>query len=371
MSLSLGLSEDQFVRQLRQYLPLLSNRIFYHTLDRNKRLKHANIKCPVDIRNLKYRGVIVIASHSLDGQMHVGMKSSSQSTISTASQSARYNTTSELQRSICEICSCTYRGSCLRCEQNNEYEESLRQDALANNTSANSTSGVVDSDFESGALTTEDLRAARVSFLCKNHVSQREEFGDDEVERFFDGNISENNEVDGVPAIVDDNSISEKELLRKAFDEYTLSDRARKTVIVQREQSKFWAVLFRQSLNLQVHAPNIRFAGEAGADAGGPLREFLTLVMKRIPSIPSMVFGNEKCICFTANPDSLIKQQYFLLGQISALSIIQNARGPECLHPALVRSFYDIIQPTGIEAVESHTIDLNLKSTMMFYLMWA
>ena len=42
-------------------------------------------------------------------------------------------TRQNITRIICKVCSCTYEegGDCLRCEQNKEYEESLRADAAA------------------------------------------------------------------------------------------------------------------------------------------------------------------------------------------------------------------------------------------------
>ena len=53
-----------------------------------------------------------------------------------------------------------------------------------------------------------------------------------------------------------------------------------------------WPVLFRQTLNVKEHDIKVRFAGEAAADCGGPLRESLTLATKRFCDIPSIVTGN-------------------------------------------------------------------------------
>lgn len=69
ISLSLGLTEQRFDDRIRQYFPLLPNIYFFHTLDRNKRPKRVNIKCPINIKSLKYNGVIVIASQSLEGML--------------------------------------------------------------------------------------------------------------------------------------------------------------------------------------------------------------------------------------------------------------------------------------------------------------
>ena len=47
----------------------------------------------------------------------------------------------------------------------------------------------------------------------------------------------------------------------------------------------------RQRLDLVDHDISVRFAEEAGADMGGPLREFFTLTMKRFPDIPTLILG--------------------------------------------------------------------------------
>ena len=62
-------------------------------------------------------------------------------------------------------------------------------------------------------------------------------------------------------------------------------------VIVQRDIDRFWNVLMRQKFDLVDHDISVRFAGEAGADMGGPLREFFTLTMRRFPDIPALILG--------------------------------------------------------------------------------
>ena len=57
-----------------------------------------------------------------------------------------------------------------------------------------------------------------------------------------------------------------------------------KYVIAQKDIDRFWNVLMRQKFDLVDHdiwlIMILRFAGEAGADMGGPLWEFFTLTMK-------------------------------------------------------------------------------------------
>ncbi|XP_057298887.1 uncharacterized protein LOC130629634 [Hydractinia symbiolongicarpus] len=386
ISLSLGLTEQRFDDRIRQYFPLLPNIYFFHTLDRNKRPKRVNIKCPINIKSLKYNGVIVIASQSLEAlpQSTSTPSQASRSNVlsalpqststpsqasrlnvspalpqstSTPSQASRLNVSPESRPRICGVCGSTYIENCIRCEQDLEYEESIRADRAADIHNSNYD---VESDNENTPLCSEDLRAARVAFLTKNSTASNNTFGNDEVELFFErsgGDIDEPEvDINYIPAT------SHSEFMDNALSKFTAIDKKKKIIIIQRDKSKFWSVLFRQKLNLTTHAPCVRFAGEAGADAGGPLREFLTLSMKNIPLLSTMVFGEEKCLCFDANTESLIDNKYFFLGQLSALSILQNGRGPECFHPAVVRSIYGLNQPATIENVGDYEIKKTLEN---------
>ena len=71
----------------------------------------------------------------------------------------------------------------------------------------------------------------------------------------------------------------------------------KKSIIIQRDPDRFWSFLFRQTLNVREHDINVRFAREAAADCGGPLRE-LTLAMHRFCDIPSIVTGNQEQCSF-------------------------------------------------------------------------
>ena len=106
-----------------------------------------------------------------------------------------------------------------------------------------------------------------------------------------------------------------------------------------------------------LQSPNIRFAGEAAADAGGPLREFFTLAMQRLKELPSMTFGGDRSICFTSDTDSVLSKKYFLVGQICGVSILSLGRGPECIHPAVVRALFKIDQPVEIEGIDDASIN--------------
>eukprot|EP00794_Sanderia_malayensis_P001315 gene1315-1461_t len=65
-----------------------------------------------------------------------------------------------------------------------------------------------------------------------------------------------------------------------------------KHVIVQRDENGFWSILFKQKFDFRNEDIIIRFAGESGADAGGLLREFLTLAMRNFRHIPGITIGS-------------------------------------------------------------------------------
>ena len=54
----------------------------------------------------------------------------------------------------------------------------------------------------------------------------------------------------------------------------------------------------------------MRFAGEAAADCGGPLLEFLTLAIHRFCDIPSIIAGNSNSVHFNMIPDRILKNHY-------------------------------------------------------------
>lgn len=188
-----------------------------------------------------------------------------------------------------------------------------------------------------------------------------EAFGTDEVMRFFD--LAEDEPV-VVPEQIQDEDVQtttdESVDLREVLAIYrSRLQGSEKTLIVQRDNHRFWPILFRQKFDLSNALLNGRFAGEAAADAGGPLREFLTLAMKRIPE-SSVIFGSVDQICFNSNPEALLSNTYYKLGQLTGLSVITHGRGPECLHPAIVRAMYKVDQPMEMEEVDDGLIKQSL-----------
>ena len=111
-------------------------------------------------------------------------------------------------------------------------------------------------------------------------------FGDDEVERFFESDTNNANVKDTTPCMT-----KVTDLLEQAFLEYGLTTKSSKHLIVQRDNERFWPVIFRHTFELSKEELNARFTGEADLDNGGPFREFLCQAMKLLPEISYMFFG--------------------------------------------------------------------------------
>ena len=116
--------------------------------------------------------------------------------------------------------------------------------------------------------------------------------GDDEVLRFFEAerNINFITEATG-------QSLSEEQPSDQLLREFLSSvsgnncQETNRSVICQRDSIRFWDVIFRhQTFDLAEENMSVYFAGEPGPDAGGPMREFLTLRMKKNASNSRYVF---------------------------------------------------------------------------------
>ena len=70
-----------------------------------------------------------------------------------------------------------------------------------------------------------------------------------------------------------------------------------------------------------------------------------------------MFSGEKKSICFTNDPSSVIGNHYFEVAQLVGLSVLKINRGPECIHPAVVRAMSNIEQPLELETVEDEMLN--------------
>ena len=172
-------------------------------------------------------------------------------------------------------------------------------------------------------------------------LTEEQPFGADETKRFL-----ENQQImsDNLAEEIVDNQVETVSLyhsLRSAYDEYITREKTKKHILVQRDERYFWDILCRQNFDLSYHEINVRFAGEAGSDDGGPLREFLTIAMRNF-SQSGLLFGGNQSLAFQANPEAILQKRFYKIGQLVALSVLLNERGPENIHPAIMHALYNL-----------------------------
>ena len=240
---------------------------------------------------------------------------------------------------VCIQCGCTKESdSCLRCEQNKEYDSSLIIDRAKNSalleaeeeevslnsitreemrsvrmerfsrpiryrhsigspslslaTSSSSPPHSLSASFSLATTdSTEDTTLIKRSKKSSTETDEYNAFGDDEILRFFEDEISSVNEE--IQVDNEEHSVPGFDILDKAVLEASSLTKRDKHIIAQRDPHLFWSVIFRQRLNLKASNIIVRFAGEAAADTGGPLREFLTLAMAGFSEAGIMFFWQE------------------------------------------------------------------------------
>ena len=182
-------------------------------------------------------------------------------------------------------------------------------------------------------------------------------FGEDEVVRFLDKKNDCQSDDEICSPVKPEKSLQEffsdiKERYEKSEDRRSL-----KHLIVERDIERFWTVFFEQSINFAKHNVRIRFACESGADAGGLIREFLTLTMRNFALAPGLLFGSSSSVCFKATPEKVLESRYFTLGQLAGMAIVNIGRGPQCINEMVVKAMFK--KPYGDKLPEID--DLNLK----------
>jgi hypothetical protein len=204
-----------------------------------------------------------------------------------------------------------------------------------------------------------DLRENLVD-LTENLVdlTKDDTYGKEETERFFE------QQADNSETPIENMQPKGSEILdlNEAYDEYVNRPKTQKTILVQRDRSCFWRILFRQTFNLGTQDVKVRFAGEPASDVGGPLREFLTLSMRWLNDLDYLFIGRGNNVAFQMNTEALLQNKYYTLGQIIALSILVQGRGPECFHPSVVCACFELEQPVEIKNIDDSRIELDLQS---------
>ena len=117
-------------------------------------------------------------------------------------------------------------------------------------------------------------------------------------------------------------------------------------------------VFFRNRIDLSMSNVRVIFAGEGAVGDGGPFREFLRLSIQNLPKLWRMVFGEQNQLFFAASLVDVADKCYYKSGQLSALSILNLGRRPQCFHDKLV----DAIFSKNVEGVKVN--DASLLKTM-------
>ena len=112
-----------------------------------------------------------------------------------------------------------------------------------------------------------------------------------------------------------------------------------KTLIKQLNISRIWPVLLTKKFYLTAYNISLRFAAEAAAGMGSPLRKFLTLTIKNVADARNMSFRGRNNVTFTTNPQTVPQNDYFEIGHIKAVLLVKLGGGscvsilPLCILP--------------------------------------
>ena len=104
------------------------------------------------------------------------------------------------------------------------------------------------------------------------------------------------------------------------------------TKVCQRNSIRFWDVMFCQTFDPAEENISIYFAGEPGADADCPIREFLTLCMKKCIKWLISFMAMKIIYFFKVNLKFLFIRSltyYYKLGPLAGFTICNSGRGPE------------------------------------------
>ena len=83
--------------------------------------------------------------------------------------------------------------------------------------------------------------------------------------------------------------------------------------------------------------------------------------MRTFQDLGFMVFNSIKSLCLTANTEAVLRDIYYKLGEVTALSILIIDRELECLQPAIVRFIFQVQKPEVIENIEDAFITYDLE----------
>ena len=77
------------------------------------------------------------------------------------------------------------------------------------------------------------------------------------------------------------------------------------------------------------------FVGEPCVDEGGPRREFFQLVIKEVFTMSGLLHGWPQNVVLTHNVQAVADNQYFLVGKLIAMCLVQGGQPPVCFSAAV------------------------------------
>ena len=101
-----------------------------------------------------------------------------------------------------------------------------------------------------------------------------------------------------------------------------------------------------QGIDFNKHI-HITFIGGPAVDAGGPLREFLFLLIREITSNNSLFCGEDENRVPLPNVAALEKELYRYVGQMIAVSLVHGGPAPTFFAPSVIDYFIKGIKGTN------------------------
>lgn len=109
----------------------------------------------------------------------------------------------------------------------------------------------------------------------------------------------------------------------------------------------------------------VDFLGESAIDAGGPRREFFSLLVS-CAAKANVLIGIGGQYTFSHDIEKLESKEYYYFGQIIALSLLQGGSGPHCFcKPVAEYIAYEAIKSEGdVETIPDYEIREKLKQVL-------
>ena len=124
--------------------------------------------------------------------------------------------------------------------------------------------------------------------------------------------------------------LSTSELIQTHRAQYLPIDKVR--VIVRRKHVLQDTL---HQLRCGLDTSRVTFVGEPAIDTGGPMREYLNILMSSVARNNTLFSGEDSCRVPTQNLIELEKKTFFHIGAIFALSLVHGGSSPQFLAPSV------------------------------------